>query len=112
VIGGVGVASLLASGVFFILRGSAISKLEGKCGPDGNHCPPELEPTYNSGKTYSLIAPIMLGVGVGAVGTAVVLLVAQKKSNPPPPAAGSLRIEPLFPVVAGAPAGAAISGSF
>jgi hypothetical protein len=111
VIGGVGVASLAASGVFFILRGSALSKLEGKCGPSNDACPKELESTYSSGKTYSLLAPITLGVGVVAVGTAVVLIATQKKSAAPP-ASGSLQIEPLLPMTAGAPAGAAISGRF
>jgi hypothetical protein len=112
VIGGVGIASLAASGVFFILRGSANSKLADQCGPDGNQCPAGLESTNSAGKLYSLLAPITLGVGVVAVGTAVVLLVTQKKAAAPPPASGALQFEPLLPMSAGAPVGAAISGHF
>jgi hypothetical protein len=115
VVGGVGIASLAASGVFFLMRSSAISKLEGKCGPNNDQCPSELQSTYNSGKTYSLLVPITLGVGVAAVGTAVVLLVTQKKSAPAPasePASASIRFEPLLPFAAGAPTGGAISGTF
>jgi hypothetical protein len=110
VIGGVGVASLVASGVFFILKTSAANTLAEKC-PDPNYCPGQ-ESTYNSGKLYSVLAPITFGVGVAAVGTAVVLLVTQKKSAAPPPASGALQLEPLLPMSAGAPVGAAISGHF
>jgi len=111
VIGGVGVASLAASGVFFILRGSAISKLEDRC-PTREQCPADLQSTYDSGKMYSLLVPITLGVGVAAVGTAVILLVTQKKGSSAPPATASLQVEPLLPVAPGAPAGAVISGHF
>jgi PEGA domain len=110
VVGGVGVASLGASGVFFILRGSALSKLEDKC-PNRDACPPDLKSTYDAGKTYSLLVPITLGVGVAAVGTAAVLYFTQKPGTPAP-AAASLTLQPLVPVGSGAPVGAAISGRF
>jgi hypothetical protein len=117
VIGGVGIASLVASGVFFGLKTSANNKLADKCGPDRNQCPndPSLQSTYNSGKTYNTLVPITLGVGVAAVGTAVVLLLTQKGSAPAPAAASasaSIAVEPLLPVAGGSPAGAAISGRF
>jgi hypothetical protein len=74
VIGGVGAASLIASGVFFSLRQNALSDLESGC---PNHtCPagdPSLRDKNDSMRTYHYGALITLGTGVALVGTAVVL---------------------------------------
>lgn len=74
VIGGVGAASLIASGVFYALRQDAIGDLEKKC---TNHvCPnddPTIKDTDDKMRTYHYATLITLGTGVALVGTAVVL---------------------------------------
>jgi hypothetical protein len=89
VIGGVGAASLVASGVFFILRQSAISDLDSAC-PSRTDCPPELEDKANSGRMFSTLSVITLGVGVVGVGTGVTLLVMGNGKGKSPEAALTL----------------------
>jgi tetratricopeptide (TPR) repeat protein len=74
VIGGIGAASLIASGVFYALRQDAIAELEKKC--DNHVCPdddPTIKDTDDSMRTYHYATLITLGSGVALVGTAVVL---------------------------------------
>lgn len=104
VIGGVGAASLAASGVFFILRQNAISDLDAAC-PSRVDCPPELESTRDSGKTYTTLSMITLGVGVVGVGTGVTLLLMGKGSGKSPEAALTLGAR-------SAQAGATVLGRF
>jgi hypothetical protein len=73
IIGGVGVASLAASGVFFILRQGAISELEDACGSEGSDCDSRHESIAERGQLYSVLAPITLGVGIAGVGAGTVL---------------------------------------
>ena len=84
VVGGVGVASLIGSGVLFALRQSTLSDLEKKCGPDRNQCPSSAAGEVSNLGLYNVTAQIALGVGVVGVGTAVTLLVLQRKHAPPP----------------------------
>lgn len=104
IVGGVGVASLAASGVFFILRQGAISDLDAAC-PSRVNCPSDLESTRDSGKMYSTLSVITLGVGVVGVGTGVTLLIMGNGKGKSPEAALTL----------GAPsahAGASVIGRF
>ena len=96
VIGGVGVASLAASGVFFFMRQSAISELEDACGPDRNQCPSGKKDTYDKAKTYNTVSQVALGVGVVGVGVAVTLLLTQKPAKKAK-AAKSLQWVPAAP---------------
>jgi len=82
VIGGVGVASLITSGVLFGLRQSTLSNLEEQCGPNHDACPSSAAGDYSNLKLYNVTAQIALGVGVGCVGTAVTMLVLQRKHAP------------------------------
>jgi hypothetical protein len=88
VIGGVGVASLIGSGVLFALRQSTLSDLEKKCGPDRNQCPSSAAGEVSNLGLYNVTAQIALGVGVVGVGTAVTMLVLQRKHAPPPTTSG------------------------
>jgi hypothetical protein len=88
VIGGVGVASLIGSGVLFALRQSTLSDLEKKCGPDRNQCPSSAAGEVSNLGLYNVTAQIALGVGVLGVGTAVTLLVLQGKRASPPTTSG------------------------
>jgi len=81
VIGGVGVASLAASGVFFLMRQSAIKELDDACGPNRNQCPSDKQSTYDKEKPYNTVSQVALGVGVVGVGVAVTLLLTQKPAK-------------------------------
>jgi hypothetical protein len=89
VVGGVGAASLVASGVFFILRQGAISDLDSAC-PSRTDCPPELEGKADSGRMFSTLSVITLGVGVVGVGTGVTLLLVGNGKGKSPEAALTL----------------------
>src|SRR5882724_6235157 len=82
VIGSIGVASLIGSGVLFALRQGALSDLENKCGADRKGCPDSARGELDNLKLYNTTAQIALGVGVVGVGTAVTLILLQKKQNP------------------------------
>jgi hypothetical protein len=79
IVGGVGVASLAASGVFYILRSGAKSDLESGC--RGDVCPQSLQDTQSKGELYSTLSMVTLGVGVVGIGVATVLLVTAPKKE-------------------------------
>ncbi|HTA94035.1 MAG TPA: PEGA domain-containing protein [Polyangiaceae bacterium] len=106
VIGGVGVAGLIGSAVFFGLRQSALSDLESKCGSDRKSCPPSARGEVSNLSVYNTTAQVALGVGVVGVGAAVTLLLLQKKQ---PSAQAGLMFTPDAP---NALAGASVSGRF
>jgi hypothetical protein len=113
VIGGVGVASLIGSGVLFGLRQKTLSDLEDACGPDGKHCPQSKQSSYDDLKFYHYGAEVTLGVGIAALGTAGALLFFQrKKKEPAPDTSAHLMLIPSLPVTAQAPLGASLRGSF
>jgi hypothetical protein len=107
VIGGTGVAFLIAGGVLFALRESTAADLEEKC-PDPNRCPKSNEDTYDRLKFYSWSAPVAIGVGVAGIGTAVAMILLEKKPKPAPASAGFL----FVPAAPDAVAGASLSGRF
>src|SRR5690349_19817648 len=65
VIGGVGVAALIGSGVLFGLRQSTLGELEDAC--DGSVCPKSKESRYDDLKFYHYGSFVTLGVGIAAV---------------------------------------------
>ena len=82
VIGGVGIASLIGSGVLFALRQSTLSDLEAQCGPNHDACPSSAASDYSDLKLYNVTSQVALGVGVACVGTSVTLLLLQRKRAP------------------------------
>jgi hypothetical protein len=115
VIGGVGVATLIGSGVLFGLRQSTLSELEDACGADGKHCPPSLQSRYDDLKFYHYGSIVTLGVGVAAVGTAGALLFFQRKKKEPVAGADTatqVRVVPSLPIAAQSPLGATVVGTF
>lgn len=106
VVGGSGVASVGAGVVFLLLRQHAIKTLDSECTlPPGHQCPPSAQPTYDQGKTYTLLANVTLGVGIAAIGVGSVLFLTQKKAK-------STASVDIAPGAIGAAAGATIVGSF
>ena len=81
VIGGVGVASLIGSGVLFALRQGALSDLENKCGPDRKACPSSARGEVDNLKLYNTAAQVALGVGVGRGGNRSDLDLVTKKAE-------------------------------
>lgn len=75
VLGGVGLASLAAAGVFYGLRSSTLHDLEASCDPNGANCDPSKRDLDDRGRTYTVAGNVLLGVGVVAVGAAVTLYV-------------------------------------
>jgi hypothetical protein len=113
VIGGVGVASLIGSGVLFGLRQSALSELEDAC-PTRTNCPADKASRYDDLKFYHYGSMVTLGVGVAAVGTAGALLFFQRKKKDPKAdeTAASIQLLPSVPVTRHAPLGASLQGTF
>jgi len=72
VVGGLGLASLATSGIFFALRSNAISSLDAACS-GRNGCPPDAKTTYDHGRTYTLVADVTLGAGIAGIGIATAL---------------------------------------
>jgi hypothetical protein len=79
VLGGVGVAGFIGSGVFFALRQSEMSSLDDVC--RGNVCPASASDKQDKGKLYSTLTPVFLGVGVVGVGVATYLFISGSHRN-------------------------------
>ena len=107
VIGGVGIASLIGSGVLFALRQSTLSDLEAQCGPNHDACPSSAAGDYSNLKLYNVTSQVALGVGVACVGTSVAMLLLQRKHAPPARAGMT-----LVPSAPGSVAGVSWAGSF
>ncbi len=93
VAGGVGVASLIASGVFFGLRAGTISTVAASCADPVNYTgcqsTPDVRSAMASRRTYSTITGVTLGVGLAGLGAAGILwLVTSPKKAPAPTKAG------------------------
>jgi len=99
VIGGVGIASLGASGVFYGLRASKISHLDSLC--PSRQCPSKAQQSdIDAGKRDTTIANVTLAVGIAAVAGGVVLVLTSGPSSEP-----SVALAP-------APGGAQLVGKF
>jgi hypothetical protein len=86
--GGAGVVSLVVSGVFFGMRQSAISQLNGECGAGGQHCPGTAQATYSGGQKDATISAATFGVGLAALAVGGTLIVLATRNKTPQPAAG------------------------
>ena len=106
IVGGVGVASLAASGVFFLLRSKSIKSLENNC-PTMTTCPASEKSTYDQGKTYTVVADVTLGIGIAGVAAGATLFLLNRK-KPPAPTAGSVQVVPTWD----SGTGAALVGRF
>jgi hypothetical protein len=99
VIGGIGIASLGASGIFFGLRAGKISDLDKEC--PNRTCPSAAQQDdIDAGKLYTTIANVTLAVGVAAIAGGVVLVLTSGPSKEPTMA------------LAPAPGGAQLIGKF
>jgi hypothetical protein len=81
VVGGAGLASLAAAGVFFTLRADTVDELDATCGGDRDRCPRSAEDTIARGETYTTLGNVTLIAGVALVGTAATLWVVESRSG-------------------------------
>jgi hypothetical protein len=79
IVGGAGGVTLLASGIFLVLRQGTLSGLEDSC-KDGV-CPTSERGAYSRLKTYHYASIVTFGVGAAAVGTAAVMLVLDARAK-------------------------------
>ena len=107
IIGAVGVGSLAASGVFFVLRNGAEQDLEDGCRDDV--CPRSLEHTQDKGELYALLTNVTLGVGVVGVGVATYLLLTGGSDEAAPETGGTVRVRVAASPNAG---GVSVGGRF
>lgn len=106
VVGGVGAASLIASGVFVLLRNQAVADLDAAC--RGSVCPESAQPRQDEAKTFTTVARVTLGVGVAALGVATVLLLTHDGGGDEPSAS-----EPRWRIAGGpVPASVGVARSF
>jgi len=96
VVGGLGVVSLMLSGVFLGMRGGAISDLEESCGEDGQFCPPDAQDTIDSGQTYATMSSVTFVAGLGLVGTGIVMIAVGSGDDPETTEQAGLTITPSF----------------
>lgn len=75
VLGGIGAASLAASGLFYSFRASTLSDLADACDANREQCDPSKRSLDERGRNYTIAANVLLGVGVVAATTAIALVV-------------------------------------
>jgi hypothetical protein len=108
VVGGIGLAALAGGGVMYALRGSTITELEEACGPTRDRCPDDKRALADRGQTYTTVGNVLLGVGVVAVGAAVVLYVTGGPSKSSSSSARAM----IQPTVGPGTFGLGLSGAF
>jgi hypothetical protein len=84
VVGGVGVASLIGSGVMFYLRHNSIDDLDKQCGADRRSCPDSSRDAVDHGKLYTSVGDASLIAGAVAVGVGATLLIVGGRSSEHP----------------------------
>lgn len=117
VLGGAGVASLIGAGVFYGLRFGAIGQFEELCpvakfpkDDSGNQdCPPSAQAPHDDAQMFTVVAGVLTGVGVAALGGAGAywLLTQRKPANGQPTKAPATTIG-----VSVSPTGLRVLGSF
>jgi len=81
IVGGAGIASLIASGAMFYLRHNAISDLDKQCGVDRMSCPDSARSTVDRGKLYTTLGDVTLAVGAVGLGVGAILVVVGSHSS-------------------------------
>ena len=100
VLGGLGAASLAASGVFFLMRNGEINDLESEC-IDGV-CPATSQDSIDQANRYGTLSLVTLGLGVAGIGTGIILYTQSGNES-------RARATPLRLHVAASPAAARVT---
>ncbi len=115
VVGSVGIASLVGSGVMIGLRQASIGEVRDSCAgadPDTG-CDPALQEVADRGRRYEIAAFSLAGVGVAALGAATILYFTVGKDSPSASASkgGTVRTAPRV-VVGSTATGLFVRGTF
>src|SRR5690606_29307396 len=97
-VAGVGAASLIGSGVTFLLMNGNKSELDDRC-PSHTGCPQDLESTVDSGKTMATLTNVLFPVGLVGLAVGGVLIFTSRSSTSTEPAksgAASVRVSPTL----------------
>jgi hypothetical protein len=81
IIGGAGVASLMASGAMFYLRHTTISDLDKQCGADRMSCPDNAGNIIDRGQLYTTLGNVTLAVGALGLGVGATLVIVGGRSS-------------------------------
>ena len=81
VVGGAGIASLIASGAMFYLRHNAISDLDKQCGAARTDCPDSARNTVDRGKLYTTLGDVTLAVGAVGLALGATLVIVGSHSS-------------------------------
>ncbi|HYQ31343.1 MAG TPA: hypothetical protein VER04_29120 [Polyangiaceae bacterium] len=81
IVGGAGVASLIASGTMFYLRHTTINDLDKQCGADRTECPESARSTIDRGELYTTLGNVTLVVGALGLGVGATLVVLGGRSS-------------------------------
>jgi hypothetical protein len=81
VVGGAGIASLIASGAMFYLRHDAISDLDKQCGAARTDCPDSARNTVDRGKLYTTLGDVTLAVGAVGLALGATLVIVGSHSS-------------------------------
>ncbi|HYQ02687.1 MAG TPA: hypothetical protein VER96_28640 [Polyangiaceae bacterium] len=81
VVGGAGIASLIASGAMFYLRHTTINDLDKQCGADRMQCPDSAQSTIDRGSLYTTLGNVTLVVGAVGLGVGATLVVLGGRQN-------------------------------
>lgn len=92
---GAGAAALLGAGVTLLVRQGAVGEVEAQC-PSRNGCRASLRDTVETGKTMSLLASLLLPIGVVGVGGGALLVVTSGPSVEPRRSTGWVRLTPAL----------------
>jgi hypothetical protein len=114
IIGGAGIAFVAAGGALFALSQSTLAELEKDC-PIPDECGESNRETFDRYKFYNTAWKISGGVGVAAIGTAVVLILIEKKPEKKSPETqeGAFAVDAFVPSFgANGSMGGAIFGHF
>lgn len=84
VVGGAGIASLIASGAMFYLRHNAINDLDQRCGADRMSCPEDAKSTADRGRLYNTLGNVTLVVGAASVAVGAVLVIVGGRTREQP----------------------------
>jgi hypothetical protein len=92
--GGVGVAGVVAAGVFYVLRIVAIQRISDSCKGDDTHCDPSFTPIVDDARNYTTLAGVSAGVGAAGFITAGVLYFVLQPKKKPAPTQGGVSFAP------------------
>lgn len=81
VVGGAGIASLIASGAMFYLRHTTINDLDKQCGADRMNCPDSAQSTIDRGKLYTTLGNVTLVAGAVGLGVGATLVILGGRQN-------------------------------